>query len=312
MTLLTATARRRHVGTPALPPTFTDANGPGGDRYTIPARAGVRYYVNGYEAGPATYIPTPGATVTVTAEATDGYQLAGAAQWSHSFTATYIPPTLGGLHDAIQALSPVGYWKLDNASGNAIDSSGYGRDGFYDGATRQGVDGFVRLGGTGRITVQGWPDWTIGTGMTVFALVKPETGTTVRAIAGKGVTGRPYQEWRLAKSATAQPMAEILTPAGVATGAVASTAALTDGVWHAVAARMASTSVDVIQNDTVTTSTHAAAAVTHLRDPLFLGAAPGLSSWLGGLAHVAIFRGALTNGQIAGLVAAARTEGLIP
>jgi hypothetical protein len=67
------------VVTPAAP-TFSKTTG----KYTIPARTGVRYYVNGKEAKAGTYSGNE-AKVTVTAQALAGYSLSGTTSWSYSF-----------------------------------------------------------------------------------------------------------------------------------------------------------------------------------------------------------------------------------
>ncbi|WP_168202603.1 ThuA domain-containing protein [Georgenia wutianyii] len=70
--------------TPA-PVTFTDEDGTADDTYTIPAVEGVEYVVDGQVVAAGTY---PGSgTVTVTARAAEGYELAEGAvtEWSHAF-----------------------------------------------------------------------------------------------------------------------------------------------------------------------------------------------------------------------------------
>ncbi|UJP40846.1 fibronectin type III domain-containing protein [Cellulomonas palmilytica] len=65
-------------------PTWHDAYGTDDDTYTIPSVTGVQYAVDDEPVAPGTY-PAAG-SVTVTATATAGHELTGAASWSHTFT----------------------------------------------------------------------------------------------------------------------------------------------------------------------------------------------------------------------------------
>lgn len=73
LTLVTATA-----------PTFTDEPGTASDTYTIPTKTGVEYLVDGGIVAAGTYPGT--GTVTVTAQATTGYELQGTSSWSHTYS----------------------------------------------------------------------------------------------------------------------------------------------------------------------------------------------------------------------------------
>ncbi|WP_251840720.1 ThuA domain-containing protein [Oceanitalea stevensii] len=76
--------------TPA-PVTFTDEYGTADDTFTVPRSTGVVYLVDGEVVAPGTY---PGAgTVTVTAQAAEGFVLAdgAATEWTHTFS-TAGPP----------------------------------------------------------------------------------------------------------------------------------------------------------------------------------------------------------------------------
>src|SRR5690625_2545686 len=66
--------------------TFADEDGTEDDSYTVPAVEGVQYLVDGEVVEAGTYAGV--GTVTVTAEALDGFVLAegAAAEWSHEFS----------------------------------------------------------------------------------------------------------------------------------------------------------------------------------------------------------------------------------
>ncbi len=68
----------------ATAPTFDDT----ADTYTIPAVEGVQYLVDGVAATAGTVsVGDVDATITVTAEAMEGYVLEGTASWTLTFTA---------------------------------------------------------------------------------------------------------------------------------------------------------------------------------------------------------------------------------
>lgn len=76
--------------TPVSPtaPTFDDQPGPAGDSYTIPAKLGVRYVIDGDVVAPGTYpVDHASPEVEVSAVPTAGYTLTGTTTWSHVFSA---------------------------------------------------------------------------------------------------------------------------------------------------------------------------------------------------------------------------------
>ena len=70
---------------------------------------------------------------------------AGNVSTGTAITVTTSAGTVGALETAILALSPIGYWKLDETGGTtAADSSGNGRNGTYGGTyTLANRDGFA-------------------------------------------------------------------------------------------------------------------------------------------------------------------------
>jgi len=81
--------------------TFSDVSGTGSDTYTIPVAAHVEYLLGGDVIAAGTYPGT--GSVTVTAQAVDGYILTGTASWSHTFssgtTVTATAPTFDDTAD---------------------------------------------------------------------------------------------------------------------------------------------------------------------------------------------------------------------
>ncbi len=74
--------------------TFTDQCGVDGDSYTIPGTVGVEYLVDGKVIDAGTHAGS--GTLTVTAQATDGYVLADGAtkSWTHTFSEVPCPTTV--------------------------------------------------------------------------------------------------------------------------------------------------------------------------------------------------------------------------
>ncbi|MEX5257850.1 fibronectin type III domain-containing protein [Kocuria arenosa] len=74
----------KNVVVTATAATFADKSGTTYDRYTIPAKTGVQYYVNGVAKAAGTYKGT--GTITVTAKAKTGYTLTGTTSWKRTFS----------------------------------------------------------------------------------------------------------------------------------------------------------------------------------------------------------------------------------
>ncbi|MEX5257851.1 InlB B-repeat-containing protein [Kocuria arenosa] len=72
----------------AAVPVFTDKSGTAYDTYTVPAKTGVQYYVNGVAKAAGTYKGT--GTITVTAKAKTGYTLTGTSSWQKTFAKTIV------------------------------------------------------------------------------------------------------------------------------------------------------------------------------------------------------------------------------
>ena len=98
------------VSAPA--PVFNDD----ADTYTIPTATGVRYLVDGSVVVGTVEVGDVDVSVTVTAEALDGYVLTGTSEWTHEFTATPASPGL--------APEDVGSLLASWDMGAAVSSSG--------------------------------------------------------------------------------------------------------------------------------------------------------------------------------------------
>ena len=232
----------------------------------------------------------------------------------------------GGLAAAILALSPVGYWKLNETSGTtATDYSGNARNGTYSGSyALGGRNGFVELSG-GYIEIADNDAFTAGgstNGFSIFGLAYPYSPSGARRfIAAKGAGGQ--YEWAVEIPASS-PTALIadLWPLGAGTtNAERADSAISSGAWHGVSTASPLPTANVRQSLYVDSGTALSSTLDTKSDgPFGNGTAPlriggrgdGAGPWSGGLGHIAIFRTQLTGTQVAGLMAAARTEGLIP
>lgn len=229
----------------------------------------------------------------------------------------------GALADAILALSPVGYWKLDEASGTqAADSSGNARHGTYQGTA---FPGYAPYGGfpafpnraTAYISVPDADAFSLATtpGLTVFALAYSIASGSGKYITKKGDASGNYEYGFL--TSNMKPITSVWNRAGNAINArLASDALVTLNIWHGVAATIAGdtgsagSGIDLYVNSgTVVTSTGTGAGGTSVNGSAALRIG---EQWSGSLAHVAIFPGVLTATQIGDLMAAARADGLIP
>lgn len=244
--------------------------------------------------------------------------------WSTAASATTAAATPGvaELYAAVMALSPIGYWKLDETTGTtAIDSSGNGRNGTYAGThTLAARDGYATFAG-GSVTIPDDDVFSVAVSgeLTVFACFRLDANNNVlRAIASKA--GGGSFEWALCATDT--------TGGDGFTGVVWNTEAMdfqrersvipSAAAWHAAA--MVATNVVSARTPLYLDSGTALATtqgpgtggtIVNTTAPLNLGARfAGNGTLTGALAHVAIFDGALTAAQIGGLINAARGAGL--
>lgn len=247
---------------------------------------------------------------------TDG--VIGAVMGLTSADATTIPalhsawgsPTPQTLSEAILDRSPYGYWKLDETSGTtAIDSSGNGRNGTYNGLITKsnvlGPDGtsYPTFNG-GRVTIPDADVWSLGasSGLTFFALIKPFSVSSGRSfIVSKGAASN--YEWEFSVNDGAGGRLTALSYSfGGSNRSEAYYHQSISGIttdWNAVAARIpdntVNSDIELYSNSTTDGATH----VTRSGTPYANGSAavnianradsPSGQFFRGELAHVAIF-----------------------
>ena len=230
------------------------------------------------------------------------------------------------LSAAITALSPVGYWKLNEKGGSvASDYSGNNRPGAYVGGYELNADnGYVDLNG-GYVEIPDADDFSIptGNGVTVFALLSPREAqsTSRRFIISKGVGPADY-EWHFEIFGdTRQIGADALSGQGVVTGRWSADHVVTTG-WQAVCAAIPNgprdADVPLYRNSgnklsSMMTGTTAVFYPYNGPATVRIGGRQDYGSGVdASFAHVAIFPGVLTGTQVGALMAAARADGLIP
>ena len=230
------------------------------------------------------------------------------------------------LSAAITALSPVGYWKLNEKGGSvASDYSGNNRPGAYVGGYELNADnGYVDLNG-GYVEIPDADAFSIptGNGVTLFALFSPREAqsTSRRFVISKGVGPGDY-EWHFEIFADSRQIgADALSGHGVVTGRWSADHVVT-ARWQAVCAVIPNgpRDADVPLYRNSGNKLSSAMVVTTANFSPYNGPATvrigGRQDYGSGMeasfAHVAIFPGVLTGTQVGALMTAARADGLIP
>lgn len=235
---------------------------------------------------------------------------------------------------AILALSPLGYWKLNDTSGTtAVDSSGNGRNGTYTGtgyslANIAGPDGgsyvnldYANTGNPGYIVIADNNVWSLNnaSGLTMFACVSPDSvsGTTRQFILGKGTTSNYEYSWEANAAVAGREGFFINTSAGGTLRSDTTDSGVLSTGWQAVAMYSAtpttSSAIELRRNSNTElgscTKTVGSGSYSNGTAELYLGYRKDLPSgqfWVGGMAHVAIFAG---NVNLSTVFAAADADG---
>lgn len=252
----------------------------------------------------------------------DGYS------WLGTYTPEFAPASgYGTLAAAINALSPVGYWKLDETSGTtAFDSSGNGHHGTYTGTvTLNDRDGAPSFASGGNVIIPDHDDFTVGAqGITLFGIgyITADSGTNSLYVMkgapdnyewGLGVSwpdnGRTSQAswWTLAG---ADFQGERTTTPHVKNQWVALAAAF--GVPSTVGARFPLYVNSGSPPATIQPAAMSDAAKGNSTAPVTIARGSFEGVYTGAVRHVAVFDKMLTAGEIGALMDHARAEGLIP
>jgi hypothetical protein len=236
------------------------------------------------------------------------------------------------LPQAILALNPLGYWKLNESSGTtAIDYSGNGRNGTYSGTVTVGAfagpDGGVYPTFTaGQVTIPDNDAWSFTTaGKSIFMLTRPTTLGNNRLLIRKGIDGS--REWLFRQQTSVSGggyTIQLATLRSTSQGSgVRSTESVGPGVlpsvWNGNVTTtdgIVNTSLMKFYRNSAIPMQNAASVLTNgyanLGGDMVIGNDPLASQeFIGQIAHVAIFNGVLTNAQVRTIMNAAQFEGWI-
>jgi hypothetical protein len=230
----------------------------------------------------------------------------------------------GAFPDAVMALSPDGYWRLEETSGtNAADLTGT-QDGTYIGTPTldvTGIDGnnaVTLTGGTMGISVADNAAWDLGTGDFTVMWAMKRSGTWPAAAqflfghdgdGGAGSFGSNLQTGNAG-------VLELRFESTAYTVTTSPTTLLSDDAWHLcfwVVDRSGNAElwVDGVSEGTVAVSGSSAVDLTNIR-VLYLGRRAAGNGFIGSLDEVAIWKGVLLSsteiGDIQATLAAGHTS----
>ncbi len=219
---------------------------------------------------------------------------------------------------------PSGYWRLGEATGaaTAIDASGGGRSGVYNGTVVAGQagplagdPGTVALfdGATGFVSVADDNAWSVNTTgrLTVEALVRLAAAPAGPVcVVGKGVAGN--FEWELLILATGEPRWQIYDPGGASRAAATAASPIAAGAWYHLVGTVVdgvscSLSVTPLASGLTATVTSNTFALTYANGPSTIGIGrrtDGSRLLSGPIGEVAVYSTALSAARIAAHVAA--------
>lgn len=228
--------------------------------------------------------------------------------------------------EAILALTPAGYWKLQETAGTtAVDSSGNTRNGAYAGGivinNVAGPDGFnypTWDGVNDTMDVADNNAWSIdtsGTGLTVLAIVKfaSDPGATNRAICEKANPGSPFNiEWVFAINNGSFGL-QLYTPGGSSIRATNGAWTYAAG-WHVFMVAVPSVSANgaAYHNGATVTAAPGGGAGVYVNNNASLhygGINTVLGRMIGAMGHLAVFPTELNATQIGTIMTAADTAG---
>lgn len=222
----------------------------------------------------------------------------------------------------ILAQSPDGYWKLNDVSGGAADSSGNGKNGTEINGTidYQGIvgpdGGYMGFDGTSYINVASDVAWGVGGNiqLAVVCLVNfTTTGVTRYPLAKAGDAST--RQWAIAMNGPNGALAASYVGSTFQRFSIFDNA-FTSGEWSLVIANFTVDDVALFVDSatqTESSSGGAGAPTSAGTGPLTFGidlASPA-SPMIGGIAHVAIFPTVRDGTQIAAIHAAAIADGWI-
>lgn len=266
-----------------------------------------------------------------------GSGLPNAASTSTDNTVTWAGPTLPL---AIMALSPLGYWKLDDPSGTtATDSSGNGRHGTYAGSgyvlggasgVPAGQGSFVDLGNaaSSHISIADNNVWSWNTtpGLSIFALIKPDSSNpgAVQYLMSKGASSNFEWAALLFSNSTGYAAGALTlygwSAAGLTRWRTSMSSAPIDTSWQAICLTSDSTATNEVVHHYRNSNTDISVDQGSSTNNNYVNGtaevrigwradSPASNYFTGGMAHVAVFAGELNATQVGTLMSAADADG---
>lgn len=232
------------------------------------------------------------------------------------------------LEAAVLALSPVAYYKLDDAGPTFIDSSGNGRDGVGTNVTAQGQAGpggsYAVFGTAGsQVSIADNDAFSGGPKSFVF-LARAGTLDTQNTIIQKGLTATyTLCEWAIDSTNVDGRVALSVLRANGAVVVRRETAAaggITANTWRLIVVTVNTmgshlATVHLYRDGTNVNGTNSQGANTsaNLGGAVLIGNRTDVAGYQfnGALAHMAIINSELSAGQVTALAAAAATDGWI-
>lgn len=221
--------------------------------------------------------------------------------------------------DAVLADSPLGYWKLDEASGaTCADSSGNGHDLTYGGTPHysesgpfSGASAVLFDGVTGEGAVSTYASWMLPSDLTLECWVKSTVALAQVAIFG-AATGRPSAGVYMLYFDGSGRVKGVFTNTGGTVTTVESATGLNDGAWHHVAfthraSSGGSNNVLYVDGSAVATSAFGSGTPSAVSAPIRIGGCGSSidADWLNGtVSHAAFYPSVLSAARIAAHYAA--------
>jgi len=261
---------------------------------------------NNVAASQFTVVSDTRITATVPSGATTGRirvtTAGGTATSATDFTVTTPPPPASPYRDAIMADHPVGYWRLAETTGNALDETGNATGGRYNGGVTRGVPGALAGDTNLAARFDGVDDYVsvpdngpmdVADTFTYELWFKrgPNQGVTQRLLhkgAGPAALGFGTNN------------KVVLLPGGTGATATASSAtAVLDQAWHHLVATKSGPDVHIYLDGVDVTAPGTNATMTTSTNALNIGRATTGTAYTGAdLDEVAIYPVALSSARV--------------